>query len=84
MMDHLEGDNYKPHPVLTHALNVLFILHADHELNCSTAGHSSAIYMRDSGERERERETRGRREEEERTRDREAKTAGGENKRQQR
>ncbi len=27
---------YKPHPVLEHALDVLFILHADHEQNCST------------------------------------------------
>jgi len=28
---------YKPHPVLEHALDVLFILHADHEQNCSTS-----------------------------------------------
>jgi citrate synthase len=28
---------YKPHPVLERALEVLFILHADHEQNCSTA-----------------------------------------------
>src|SRR5688500_4650735 len=28
---------YKPHPVLERALDVLFILHADHEQNCSTA-----------------------------------------------
>jgi citrate synthase len=27
---------YKPNPVLAHALDVLFILHADHEQNCST------------------------------------------------
>src|SRR5918999_3189489 len=27
---------YKPHPVLEKALEVLFILHADHEQNCST------------------------------------------------
>ena len=27
---------YKPHPVLEKALDVLFILHADHEQNCST------------------------------------------------
>ena len=27
---------YKPNPVLEHALDVLFILHADHEQNCST------------------------------------------------
>jgi citrate synthase len=28
---------YKPHPVIERALDVLFILHADHEQNCSTA-----------------------------------------------
>jgi citrate synthase len=28
---------YKPNPVLEHALDVLFILHADHEQNCSTS-----------------------------------------------
>lgn len=27
---------YKPHPILERALDVLFILHADHEQNCST------------------------------------------------
>jgi citrate synthase len=27
---------YQPHPTLEHALDVLFILHADHEQNCST------------------------------------------------
>lgn len=27
---------YKPGPILEHALDVLFILHADHEQNCST------------------------------------------------
>lgn len=27
---------YTPHPVLEHALDILFILHADHEQNCST------------------------------------------------
>ena len=27
---------YKPDPILEHALDVLFILHADHEQNCST------------------------------------------------
>jgi len=29
--------NYQPDPVLERALNVLFILHADHEQNCSTS-----------------------------------------------
>ncbi len=28
---------YKPDPILEHTLNVLFILHADHEQNCSTS-----------------------------------------------
>jgi citrate synthase len=27
---------YEPHPVLERALNILFVLHADHEQNCST------------------------------------------------
>jgi citrate synthase len=31
------GDNYRVHPVLERALEVLFILHADHEQNCSTS-----------------------------------------------
>lgn len=34
MLDKLSETNYKPHPVLVKALDVLFILHADHELNC--------------------------------------------------
>ncbi|KAM9964550.1 hypothetical protein ACTFIW_004320 [Dictyostelium discoideum] len=37
MLDRLSESNYKPHPVLTRALDKLFIIHADHELNCSTA-----------------------------------------------
>jgi len=37
MLDKLSHKDYKPHPVLARALDVLFILHADHELNCSTA-----------------------------------------------
>jgi len=36
-MDRLSEPNYKPHPKLERALDVLFILHAEHELNCSTA-----------------------------------------------
>ena len=32
---------YKPHPVLERALDVLFILHADHEQNCSTSAMRS-------------------------------------------
>ncbi|HSW29950.1 MAG TPA: citrate synthase [Longimicrobiales bacterium] len=30
------GSKYKPNPVLERALDILFILHADHEQNCST------------------------------------------------
>ncbi len=29
--------HYEPHPVLQRALDILFILHADHEQNCSTS-----------------------------------------------
>ena len=32
---------YKPHPVLERALDILFILHADHEQNCSTSAMRS-------------------------------------------
>ena len=31
-----DGSRYQPNPVLERALDVLFILHADHEQNCST------------------------------------------------
>ncbi|KAF8513188.1 peroxysomal citrate synthase [Hysterangium stoloniferum] len=34
-MDHLSEANYVPNPVLEKALDVLFLLHADHELNAS-------------------------------------------------
>ncbi|KAJ7285087.1 peroxysomal citrate synthase [Mycena rebaudengoi] len=34
-MDHLGQENYKPNPVLEKALDTLFLLHADHELNAS-------------------------------------------------
>ena len=37
MLDHLNEKNYKPHPKLARALDVLFILHAEHEMNCSTS-----------------------------------------------
>ena len=33
----ISEENYVPNPKLARALDVLFILHADHELNCSTA-----------------------------------------------
>lgn len=37
MMDRLSEQNYTPNPRLAKILDVLFMLHADHELNCSTA-----------------------------------------------
>ena len=37
MMDRLNEPNYKPNPKIARALEILFILHAEHELNCSTA-----------------------------------------------
>jgi len=38
MMDAEQTDfKFKPHPKITRALDILFILHAEHELNCSTA-----------------------------------------------
>lgn len=37
LLDHLGEENYRPHPVITKALDVLFILHCDHELNAGTA-----------------------------------------------
>ncbi|CEJ93696.1 Putative Citrate synthase [[Torrubiella] hemipterigena] len=37
LLDNLSGTNYRPHPVLEKALDALFIIHADHEVNCSTA-----------------------------------------------
>jgi citrate synthase len=36
MMFKMTETNYKPSPVLEKALDILFILHADHEQNCST------------------------------------------------
>ncbi len=36
MMFKMAEPRYRPHPVLEEALDVLFILHADHEQNCST------------------------------------------------
>ncbi|KAG6091048.1 hypothetical protein E4U14_001328 [Claviceps sp. LM454 group G7] len=37
LLDHLSGRDYQPHPVLEKALDALFVIHADHEVNCSTA-----------------------------------------------
>ena len=36
MLFRIGGGEYKPNPVVERALDVLFILHADHEQNCST------------------------------------------------
>jgi citrate synthase len=37
MLDKMTEVQYKPSPILERALDVLFILHADHEQNCGTA-----------------------------------------------
>jgi citrate synthase len=37
MMFRMTENSYKVNPTLEHALDVLFILHADHEQNCSTS-----------------------------------------------
>lgn len=37
MMDHLNETNYRPHPTVAKALDTLFLLHADHEMNASAA-----------------------------------------------
>ena len=37
MLDKMTQVKYQPNPVLERALDVLFILHADHEQNCGTA-----------------------------------------------
>ena len=37
MMKRMTELKYQPHPLLERALDVLFILHADHEQNCSTS-----------------------------------------------
>jgi len=41
MMYRVAEPKYKPNPVLEKALDVLFILHADHEQNCSTSAMRS-------------------------------------------
>ena len=47
MMDRLSNPNYVPHPRLARALDILFILHAEHEMNCSTAAmrHLASRYV---------------------------------------
>ncbi|KAM0792891.1 hypothetical protein ACM66B_002653 [Microbotryomycetes sp. NB124-2] len=37
MLDNLNDKDFKPHPVFARAIDILFILHADHEMNCSAA-----------------------------------------------
>jgi len=37
MLDRLNEKEFKPHPKLVKALDILFILHAEHEMNCSTS-----------------------------------------------
>uniref|UniRef100_A0A061QZK6 Citrate synthase n=1 Tax=Tetraselmis sp. GSL018 TaxID=582737 RepID=A0A061QZK6_9CHLO len=37
MLDSMGSQDYKPNPRLARALDVMFILHAEHEMNCSTA-----------------------------------------------
>jgi len=37
MLDFMHQSNYEVNPVLAKALDVLFLLHADHEQNCSTS-----------------------------------------------
>ena len=37
MLDAGADSDYRPHPKLAHALDVMFTLHAEHEMNCSTA-----------------------------------------------
>src|SRR3712207_3280566 len=37
MMDYMNQRDYEVHPTLAKALDILFILHADHEQNCSTS-----------------------------------------------
>jgi citrate synthase len=37
MLDRLSERDYRPHPAIVRALDILWIVHADHELNCSTA-----------------------------------------------
>ncbi|GAQ79684.1 peroxisomal citrate synthase [Klebsormidium nitens] len=37
MLDAMGDRSYRPHPRLARALDIMFILHAEHEMNCSTA-----------------------------------------------
>lgn len=46
MLDYMNQADYEVNPVLARALDVLFILHADHEQNCSTSTMRSAASSR--------------------------------------
>ncbi|EEE56613.1 hypothetical protein OsJ_05993 [Oryza sativa Japonica Group] len=46
MLDSLGDKEYKPNPRLARVLDILFILHAEHEMNCSTA---AARHLASSG-----------------------------------
>ncbi|KAK8938101.1 hypothetical protein KSP40_PGU004591 [Platanthera guangdongensis] len=46
MLDSLGNRSYKPNPKLARAIDILFILHAEHEMNCSTA---AARHLASSG-----------------------------------
>ncbi|WMV39467.1 hypothetical protein MTR67_032852 [Solanum verrucosum] len=46
MLDSLGNRSYKPNPRLARVVDILFILHAEHEMNCSTA---AARHLASSG-----------------------------------
>nr|VDC62960.1 unnamed protein product [Brassica rapa] len=46
MMESMENKSYKPNPRLSQVLDIIFILHAEHEMNCSTA---AARHLASSG-----------------------------------
>ncbi|KAH7533763.1 hypothetical protein FEM48_Zijuj04G0166200 [Ziziphus jujuba var. spinosa] len=46
MLDSMGNRSYKPNPRLARVLDILFILHAEHEMNCST---SAARHLASSG-----------------------------------
>ncbi|XP_022948135.1 citrate synthase, glyoxysomal-like [Cucurbita moschata] len=46
MLDSLGNTSYKPNPRLARVIDILFILHAEHEMNCST---SAARHLASSG-----------------------------------
>jgi citrate synthase len=46
MLDSLGDRSYRPNPRLARVLDILFILHAEHEMNCSTA---AARHLASSG-----------------------------------